>query len=121
MTVKTWARSIVAIFFGGIAMCVGASPPNSPCVIVGAEKLRGAVSADVICAAIQDAIMQEVPSATYSIKVQALSPSRLNASLIVNGKSLPTQSFAVMDRNLNQHAVLNFAKSLASVVREANQ
>jgi len=51
--------------------------------------------------------------------VRVLRPSMLATMLIVEGKALPEQKFAVMDRNLNTRSIERFAQSIATKVAEA--
>jgi hypothetical protein len=59
------------------------------------------------------------PAARYSAKVTVISRSRLAATLIVNGRALPEQKFAIMDRELNAGAIERFAHSLAAEIAKA--
>ena len=43
----------------------------------------------------------------------------LGTILVVNGRTLPEQNFAVMDRELNPGAIRRFAESLAGEVAKA--
>ena len=52
-------------------------------------------------------------------EVRALSASRLSASLTVNGRALPEQNFARMDRELDRPAFERFAEALAEQVAKA--
>lgn len=48
-----------------------------------------------------------------------MSSSRLSAVLIVNGRTLPDQNFAVMDRELSPDSIRRFAQALALEVAKA--
>lgn len=93
------------------------------CHVTGAEKLTvRSGGAPAICAAVEKAIAKAAPNARYSADIKVLSPSRLSATLQVNGHTLPEQKFATMDRNLSQAAIERFARSLAAeVVKAAKQ
>ena len=89
--------------------------PN--CTFVGGEKLSSSAGGpDAICAEIDRTIASHAPGVRYSVEIRALSPSRLMAALVVDGRTLPVQNFAVMDRNLNESAIRHFAQSLATAV-----
>jgi len=45
--------------------------------------------------------------------------ARLSATLIVDGRTLPVQNFAVMDRGLDAASIRRFAQSLAEAVAKA--
>jgi len=45
--------------------------------------------------------------------------ARLSAALVVNGRTLPEQNFAVMDSGLDAGAIRRFAQSLAQAVAKA--
>jgi hypothetical protein len=90
------------------------------CHVVADEKLAaGSGGAVGICSAVERAIAAAAPNADYSAEVRVLSRSRLSASLIVDGRTLPEQKFAVMDRGLNPASIQRFAQSLAAEVAKA--
>jgi hypothetical protein len=94
--------------------------PKHPCRIVGGEKLppeTGGIAG--ICSAVEHAVGAHAPNVAYSAEVKVVSASRLTASLIVNGKSLPEQNFAVMDHKLNASAIQHFADGLAAEIAKA--
>jgi hypothetical protein len=105
---------------GGLAM----SPPRAVtvghCTIIGGENLPAAVGGnEALCAAIERAIASRAPTVRYSAQVEVLPRSRLSATLVVNGRTLPEQKFAVMDRELNPASIQLFADSLAEQLVEA--
>jgi hypothetical protein len=90
------------------------------CQVVGGEKLPAASGGSkAVCAEIERAVVQLAPKAHYSAQVTVLSKSRLAASLVVNGRTLPEQKFAIMDSDLNAGAIQRFARSLAAEVAKA--
>lgn len=90
------------------------------CHVLAGEKLRAASGGSAaICAAVEKAIASTAPDVRYSVEVNVLSPSRLAATLVVNGRTLPEQKFAVMDRDLNPASIERFAQSLATEVAKA--
>lgn len=109
-----------AALAGGSAMNAGAAAPSAQCRVVDGEKLPHAIAGDAICREVQEAIAAHAPGARYSVEIKVVSPSRLAATLIVDGRTLPVQNFAVMDRNLGEGAIKNFAQSLAAAVKAAS-
>ena len=114
------------VLMGGVASS-GAwalSPPAqakaSRCTVVGDDKLtRSLGGSSAVCREIERAIAARAPGARYSAQIRVLSRSRLAAQLVVDGRSLPVQNFAVMDGNLNARAISHFADALATAVAEA--
>jgi hypothetical protein len=105
---------------GADAMSTAGERPASKCRVIGSEKLTGnSGNSTTLCAKIERAIAAAAPSEHYTVEVRVLSPSRLSALLTVNGRVLPEQKFAVMDRNLNPQSVQRFAESLAAEVAKA--
>lgn len=99
------------------------TPPSSEafkCSVIGSEKLPSeAGGSDTLCAAIRAAVLKDAPKARTVVEVRVLTPSMLAAMLVVDGKALPEQKFAVMDRNLNPRSIERFAQSIASKVAQA--
>ena len=90
------------------------------CQVVGGEKLPAASGGSkAVCAEIERAVAELAPRANYSAEVKVLSKSRLAATLIVNGRALPEQRFAIMDSDLDAGAIQRFARSLAAEVAKA--
>lgn len=97
----------------------GAAPPRR-CEVANAARLPAASGgAQAICSAIERAVAAASPTAQYSAKVTVQSSSRLSAVLVVEGRSLPEQNFAVMDRDLNPSSIGHFAEALAREVAKA--
>jgi hypothetical protein len=93
---------------------------DRPCHVLGGEKLlKGRVDANAICAEVERAVAAAAPNARYTAQVKVLPRSQLSASLVVNGRSLPEQHFAVMDAELNLGSIKRFAQSLAAEVAKA--
>jgi hypothetical protein len=113
------AAGAVAAATGARAMTAAASG-NFKCTVVGGEKLPAeAGDSDALCTAIRAAVAKEAPNAQVAVEVRVLTPSMLAAMLVVDGKGLPEQKFAVMDRNLNPRSMERFAQSIASKVAQA--
>lgn len=109
---------------GLAALGAGAAPAkshmSSHCVVLGGEKLPDAIGGERrICETVEQAIAAQAPNATYSAEVHVVSRSRLTATLIVNGRTLPLQNFAVMDRGLSSTSIEHFANGLAAEVAKA--
>ena len=86
------------------------------CLVIEAGKLSGAVDARAICAEVEKAIATSAPLVPYRAEIIVLSQSRLSATLVVRGQTLPVQNFAVMDRSLSASSIKNFATSLGNLV-----
>ena len=90
------------------------------CQVVGGEKLPTTSGGSKgVCAEIERAVAELAPRARYTAEVTVLSRSRLMATLIVDGRKLPEQRFAIMDSDLNAGAIQRFARSLAAEVAKA--
>jgi len=114
-------NGVARIFVLLLAVCMPANAnamsTNRHCRVVAGEKMlaaSGGVSA--LCAEIERAIAAAAPKTRYAVDVRALSASRLAALLTVNGRKLPEQHFAVMDRELDAASIREFAESLAEEV-----
>ena len=96
-----------------------ASRNDGRCQVVGGAKLPASSGGSAaLCAEIERAVAAAAGTAHFRIEVKVLSKSRLAAELIVNGRSLPEQHFAIMDSDLDAGAIQRFAASLASLVAE---
>lgn len=94
--------------------------PSANCTVVGNGKSVAASGGhDSLCAEVERAIASRAPGVPYTAEIRVLSPSRLAATLLVNGHALPVQNFAVMDGTLGEHSIKQFADSLAKAVAEA--
>lgn len=92
---------------------------SSHCRVIAGEKLLAEQNGPAsICTEIERAIAAGAPRVRYSVEVKVLSKSRLAASVVVNGRALPEQNFAIMDSDLNAGAIQRFAASLARIVAE---
>jgi len=109
--------AIVLILVGtasaGTAAMSHAQAASVQCRVVAGEKyLKAPVGSVSICAEIARAVTSQAPKARVETEVTVLSPSRLAATLVVNGHALPGHKFAVMDSDLSEDAVRRFAHSL---------
>jgi hypothetical protein len=111
---------MLAGFVPASAVAMSAPAPQSHCRVLAGEKLPAASGGPAgICSAIESAVAAAAPNARFSAEVTVLTPSMLSTSLQVNGRTLPEQKFAVMDRELNEASVKRFANSVAATVAQA--
>ncbi|MFL6728778.1 MAG: hypothetical protein ACJ8E3_05380 [Sphingomicrobium sp.] len=109
-----------ALFCGGAS--VMGSPPNSSlsCRIVGGERLPAASGGTAaLCAAIERAFAERGTGAGVTVEVDVLSSSMLSAKLSADGRTLPEQRFASMDRDLGVASFERFAGALAEQLAKA--
>lgn len=94
--------------------------PRGQCTIIDSGKLPALSGKDeAICAKVERAIAAKAPTARYTAEIKVVSASRLTTTLVVEGRALPLQHFAVMDRNLSEGSLERFASSLAAAVAKA--
>jgi len=111
---------IAFLLAAGLPATAGAMSTHGSCRIVAGEKLlANPGGASALCKEIERAITAAAPKVQYAAEVRALSYSRLTANLTVDGRKLPEQHFAVMDRNLDAGSIRQFAESLAEEVKRA--
>jgi len=104
------------------AMSAPCQIPPDGCRVVAGEKLPpGAGGSSVICREVEQAIAALAPNTRYSAVVKVLSRSMLAATLMVDGRTLPEQKFAVSDRELNPGSIRRFAQSLAAEVAKVKR
>lgn len=119
-------RGIVAATLAGIAFVSGsACAVNAPegaqprCRVIGGEALPAASGgADALCAAIEQAAATRAPGVKYSAEVRVLPRSRLVAMLTADGRKLPDQKFAAMDREITRDSLQRFAEAIAAALSE---
>ena len=113
------AAAAVAAAMNARAM-TAASPGDFKCTVVDGQKLPAeAGSSDAFCSALRAAIVKEAPNSQVTVEVRVLTPFMLAATVVVDGKKLSEEKFAVMDRNLNPRSMGHFAQSIASKVAQA--
>jgi hypothetical protein len=117
---------IAAFIFLAAAMPAGAGAMSSSgaplghCrVVAGGKLLAGSGGADALCAEIERAVAAAAPRAHYSAEIRAMPRARLSATLVVDGRTLPEQNFALMDRELGPDSMRRFAAALAAEVAKA--
>ena len=122
------ARAIrTAIYLvAGALFCGSACAMNTPaarsehCQVVDGGKLPAASGgAAALCAAIERAVATHAPGTEFSARVRVLSRSRLTASVAAKGRLLPEQSFASMDRDLDNRSFERFAAAIAAQVAQS--
>ena len=102
------------------AMSVAKPQPLSNCRVVNEGKLPASFGgADLICGEVQRAMAAQAPGVQYSAEIKVISASRLSAALVVDGRPLPLQNFAVMDRNLSVETIRHFANAIVLAVVQA--
>ena len=104
---------------GAIAM-TGPNHAQHRCRVMAGEKLPpSSGGAQAICAAIEQAVAAQAPKARFTAEVRVITPSMLATTLVVNGRDLPEQKFAVTDKDLNESSIKRFANSIAAKVADA--
>ena len=96
------------------------APAEGRCRVVDAAQLPASTGgADAICAAIGQAVAERAPNVHFTAEVRVVKPSMLATTLVVNGRTLPEQKFAIMDRELSPASIKRFADSIAMEVAKA--
>jgi hypothetical protein len=90
-------------------------------VIDGAKLPQASGGAPALCAAIEKAVAMRGPNIAFTAEVRVLSSSRLAATLTRDGRRLPEQGFASMDRELSANSFERFAAALADEVAKGQQ
>jgi len=103
-----------------LAVTASSHREQLPCRVIGGAKLPASAGGpDALCAAIKHAVAARAPNARFSAEVKVMTPSLLSTSLVVDGRALPEQKFAVMDSDLNKGSIERFAQSIAAVIAQA--
>jgi hypothetical protein len=94
---------------------MGSPDSQSPrCRVVDGGKLPAeSGGANALCAAIERAASARAPGVAFTAEVRVVSSSRLAATLTRDGRKLPEQNFASMDRELSSSSLERFAAALA--------
>lgn len=111
----------VSIALGAAAMlggsgCAMSSPrPATPrCSVVDEARLPAdSGGAAALCAAVEQAVAARAPDVSYSVEIRVVSASMLAAVVTRDGRPLPEQKFASMDRDLSRASFERFAAALA--------
>jgi len=124
MREKLAAIAIAAILASGSA-CAMSAPEHDParCSVVGGDKLpAGSGGEQALCATIEEAIAAEAPRRAASIEVRVLSASSLTATIrTADGRTLPEQRMAIMDRTLTKGSIKRFAKAIAAELAKTGE
>jgi hypothetical protein len=116
----TFTASLCAAAIAGSSMSAGAAPLKKQCRVVAAAKLPAqAGGAASICSEIEQAMGAAVPNARYEVEVRVVTPARLSARMIVEGRQLPELNLASSDRELTAGAIRRFARSLGEAAKAA--
>ena len=114
-------RLALVLAVAGLAVPAQAVNSGRPCTVVEGDKLpAGTGGPEAVCTAVERAVASAAPNVTYKVEIRVLSRTRLAAVLVVDGRTLPQQNFAIMDRELNRPAIERFAQSLAAEVAKAH-
>lgn len=93
---------------------------SAACRVVEGDKLPPDTGGpDALCAAVEKAVASAAPGVRYKAKIRVVSRNRLAAVLVVEGRPVPQQNFAIMDQDLNRAAIERFAQALAAEVAKA--
>ena len=116
-------RLAIYVCLGALGACIAMTaipkPTTARCRVLNVGKLGASLDSSSICEEIQNAVASQTPSVPYTVEIRVLSASKLSATLIVDGRTLPVQNFAVMDRELTSWSIKNFAGHLAILVSQA--
>jgi len=117
---RTFCVALAAIVASSGACAMSPEQAQPRCRVVAGEKLLAtAGGAEALCAAVEAAVNEKAPNAHYTAEVKVLPKSMLRTAIVVNGRALPEQNFAVMDRDLNPRSIKRFAESIAAKIAEA--
>jgi hypothetical protein len=114
------ALSVASASGSACAMKSSSSEPPR-CRVVGGDKLpAGAGGEQAVCAAIEGAVAAEAPGSAANIEVRVISASSLAATIrTADGRTLPEQRMATMDRSLTESSIQRFARAIAAEVAKA--
>ena len=102
------------------AVSASSSDAQRSCHVVAGEKLLArAGGGEAVCGEVKRAIAAAAPKARYKIAIKVLPRSRLSATLVLDGRTLPEEKFAAMDSDLDPGAIRRFAEGVASAIAEA--
>jgi hypothetical protein len=89
---------------------------SSGCRVVNGDKLPAeSGGADALCGEIAAATAKTAPDVGYTIEIRVLPRSRLSATVTTaDGRTLPEQGMASMDKPLTAGSFRRFAASIAS-------
>jgi len=107
--------SVASTSGSAYAMKMSSSEP-ARCRVVGGDKLpAGAGGEQAVCSAIERAVAAEAPGNSASIEVRVISAYSLAATIrTADGRTLPEQRMATMDRTLTKSSIQRFAQAIAA-------
>ena len=106
---------------GSACAMSSAEPQAEGCRVIGGEMLPAeSGGADALCQAIRAAASEQAPGQRYSVEVHVLGSSRLSAVVKTDdGRTLPEQNFASMDKVLTSGSFKRFATAIATELAKA--
>ena len=111
-----------ALFCGSACAMSSQGNPSAHCRVIGGDKLPAeSGGAAALCSEIERAMAARLPGAEYRAEVRVLSASRLSATMVADGRALPEQHLASMDRDVNRASFERFATVLAEQVAAAGR
>ncbi len=116
------ALGVVLALVGSSVTATGPRPGKPiACAMVNGSKIRPAsIRAAEVCSSIQTAVRKRVPTASFSVRIVALSASMLVATVRMDdGRVLPEQNLRVSDGVLDQRSVSRLAAAIATQVADA--
>lgn len=114
----------VAAYAATGASGVNAAPgkPTNACQVVAGEAfLKDAGGAGALCSSFERAISARAPNVRYAAEVRVLSKSALTVRVVANGRTLPEQHYAVMDRDLNPGSIKRFGEAVADAIAQSGK
>ena len=109
------AVAVAIASFAGSACAMTAGERPRACRVVGGEKLPAdSGGADALCNAILEAATKLAPGVGYDVEITVLPMDRLSAKVtMADGRKLPEQGFAQMDKPLSRSSFERFASAIA--------
>ena len=112
---------MTALPLGGACAVSTSNSQSAHCQVTDAGKLPAeSGGAAALCAAIERAAAAKAPGVAFSADVKVVSSSRLAAIVTRQGRKLPEQSFATMDRDLSASSFERFAAALADQLADGH-
>ena len=107
----------------GSACAMTADHHPKSCRVIGGEKLPSeSGGADALCSAIAAAAAELAPGVGYDVEVTVLPRERLSANVaLADGRKLPEQGFAQMDKPLSASSFKRFASAIAQELATAGE
>ena len=121
LVITVVAAALGCVSGSACAMNSTDSQPAPSCRVIEGNKLPAeSGGADALCREIAAATAQAAPGVRYSIEIRVLPRSRLSATVTTaDGRTLPEQGMASMDKPLTAGSFKRFAASIASELAKA--